>query len=189
MVNISFIDCASTGNAGGGFQIYLGAYGHLAEGTPAVFSVRLKNMQITGGGRYGFGFGKLSAQGSVTVEDSVVQGSASSAVSIFHHSGLNGSAKFTNCHFVDTCGTSRADPDSYGRFCAPIALSLSPGVNSGGNVTFSSCQVEDKTKRPWLIASPGFTDVSATEMVVKNPYGCTTKNLEVPTTCESHKIL
>eukprot|EP01044_Picomonas_judraskeda_P039225 COSAG03_NODE_18694_length_350_cov_0.784861_1_plen_75_part_01 len=75
MVNISFIDCASTGNAGGGFQIYLGAYSNHAKGTPAPFSVLLKNMQITGGGRYGFGFGKLSARGSVTVEDSVVQGS------------------------------------------------------------------------------------------------------------------
>ena len=171
MINISFIDCASTSNAGGGFQIYLGAYSHLAEGTPAPFSVRLKNMQIAGGGRYGFGFGKLSARGSVTVEDSVVQGSSSSAVSIFRHGGgLNSSTTFKNCRFVDTCGRSRADPDSYGRACAPIALSLSSDFSSGGNVSFSDCEVVDDIKRPWLIASPGFTNVSATGMVVKNPW-------------------
>jgi hypothetical protein len=188
MVNISFIDCASTGNAGGGFQIYLGAYSNHAKGTPAPFSVLLKNMQITGGGRYGFGFGKLSARGSVTVEDSVVQGSSSSAVSIFHHGGLNSSTTFKNCRFIDTCGRSRADPDSYGRACAPIALSLSSDFNSGGNVSFSECEVVDNIKRPWLIASPGFTDVSATGMVVKNPHGCTTENLKVPATCEPRNV-
>ena len=26
MINISFLDCASVGNAGGGFQVYLGTY-------------------------------------------------------------------------------------------------------------------------------------------------------------------
>lgn len=185
MVNISFIDCTSTRNAGGGFQLYFGAYSHANEGTPAPFSVRLKNMQITGGGRYGFGFGGEgnSSHGTVSVEDSVVQGPASSAVSIFRHSGRS-FAKFTNCRFIDSCGTTRADPDSYGRSCAPIALSLSRGVTSGGNVSFSNCQVVDSTKRPWLIASPGFAGVTATGMVVKNPHGCTTENLKVPATCE-----
>lgn len=188
MVNISFVDCASTSNAGGGFQVYLGAYGQLAEGTLAPFSVRVKNMQITGGGRYGFGFGKLSAYGSVTVEDSVVQGTASSAVSIFHHSGLKSSTTFKNCRFIDTCGRSRADPDSYGRSCAPIALSLSRDVSSGGNVSFNECEIVDSAKRPWLIASPGFTDVSAMGMVVHNPHGCTTQNLKVPATCEPRNV-
>jgi hypothetical protein len=56
MVNITFTDCSCVGNAGGGFQIYLGTYNASAE----PYSVSLTNMQINGGGAFGFGFGGLS---------------------------------------------------------------------------------------------------------------------------------
>jgi hypothetical protein len=176
MTNVTFKDCSCVGNAGGGFQIYLGAYN--ASARP--FSVGIKNMQITGGGSFGFGFGGIShdVRGGVAVEDSVVQGTPNSPVMIFRHKGRSSSANFTNCRFLDSCGSKPT--------CAPINLNLSPGVTSGGNISFTNCEVVDSIKRPWLAASPGFTDVTATGMVVKNPNGCTIdgNGLKVHATCE-----
>jgi hypothetical protein len=53
-----------------------------------------------------------------------------------------------------------------------------------GNVSFTSCEVDDSVARPWLSATAGFTDVSATKMVVRNKYGCTTAGLAVQAQCE-----
>jgi hypothetical protein len=53
-----------------------------------------------------------------------------------------------------------------------------------GNVSFTSCEIDDSVARPWLSATPGFTDVSATAMTVRNPHGCTTAGLVVPAKCE-----
>jgi hypothetical protein len=177
IINVTFTDCASVGNAGGGFQIYLGAYNVSAR----PFSVTLKNVQITGGGQFGFGFGGISqgVRGTITVEDSSVQGVPGSAVEFFRHKGLQSSASFTNCRFLDSCGSKPT--------CSPIYLQLSPGVATGGNVSFADCVVVDDVKRPWLTATPGYTDVTATGMVVQNPNGCTTENLKLPATCKAHK--
>lgn len=174
MTNISFKDCSLPGNAGGGFQIYLGTYNASAK----PFSVRLTNMQITGGGSFGFGFGGLAegVRGAVTVSDSVVQGVPSSPVLIFRRKGLSNSASFQNCRFIDSCGTKPT--------CAPIALDMNPGINTSiGNISFTDCQVEDAVDRPWLRATPGFSAVITTRMRVTNPHGCTTEGLKLPVQC------
>jgi predicted flavoprotein YhiN len=64
------------------------------------------------------------------VETLKVQGVSSSPVLIFTHKGLSNSASFQNCRFVDSCGTAET--------CAPISLSMYPGVNSSiGNISFT----------------------------------------------------
>jgi hypothetical protein len=182
MINVSFTDCACVGNAGGGFQVYLGTYNASAK----PFSVLLTNMQLNGGGSFGFGFGGIhdGVLGSIVVRDSIVDSSPGSAVLIFRQKGITSSATFKRCKFTGSCGTvPSCSPISLAMTLAPGATKLAPGT--AGNVTFEDCILVDAIDRPFLDATPGFADVTATNLVVQNPHGCTSAGLKIPAQCQS----
>ena len=177
--NVSFNDCISKDNVGGGFTV---AFARLNASSNAV-SVAVRNLTIDGGHSEGLIISGVrpGVHGTINVSDSLIQNNWGGS-GIYDKASDGAPVRISRCRFendgshLTAPGMSHVPLDVYG---SGDYHGDNRSYDCGG-VTFEEVTVVDKHDRPFLtgdVPKPRIVRGVHGNIAVSNPFGCNTSFL------------